>query len=219
MVVCSFMILHSSCRYLCIYIIVSKYTHALHTTINCTYISNTIGEKSYFPMAGNILPKVNVSSASWFRARPVQKQSRGLSAPLYSLLGWGWQGSAHTQLRRRQCSLGGSAVCLSGALVGLCSWDRVPWQPSCTQARCLLRIRGSSLFPSPRISTCCHRPCVLTLSGDLHPQKRLSLPLQTHALLPAPEQMQGPHFRHHERPHARRKGLHEFCRWDSGVAS
>ena len=114
----------------------------MHTcTINCTYISSKIGKKLYFPMAGNILSKVNVSSASL--SEPVQAgaEQRSFCPTVFSPWTWGWQGCAHTQLRRRQCSLGGPAVWSPEA--GLCPGTECPGQPSCTQAWCLLRITAS----------------------------------------------------------------------------
>lgn len=189
-------------------------------TINCTYISNKIGEKRYFPMAGNILPKVNVSSASC--SEPVQAgaERRSFCPTVFSPWAWGWQGSAHTQLRRRQCSLDGSAVCLSGALKpGSVPRDRVPWAaimhtspvPAQDQRKQSISFsQNQHLLPSPLCSHIVWRP---------GPQKRLSLLPVTHASSQHLNKCRG-----HvsgimwETPHSE-KWAHEFCRWDSGVAS
>lgn len=136
-------------------------------------------------MAGNILPKVNVSSASLSEPFQAGAEQRSFCPTVFSPWTWGWQGSAHTQLRRRQCSLGGPAAWSPEA--GLCPGNECPGQPSCTQAWCLLRITASSeVLPSPRISTCCHLPCVLTLSRDLGHRKGFFTPFIS-CLLPAPE--------------------------------
>ena len=170
-------------------------------------------------MAGNMLPKVNVSSASLSEPFQAGVEQRSFCPTMFSPWTWGWQGSAHTQLRKRQCS-GGSAECLSGALKPRSMpQDWVPWAtimhtspvPAQDQRKqCVSFSQNQNLLPSPLCSHIVRRP---------GPQKRLSLPLLTHASSQHLNKCRGYISGITWKTKGSEKRAQEFSRWDSSEAS
>ena len=165
-------------------------------------------------MAGNMLPKVNVSSASLSEPFQAGAEQRSFCPTVFSPWTWGWQGSAHTQLRKRQYS-GGSAECLSGALKPRSMpQDWVPWAaimhtspvPAQDQRKqCVSFSQNRHLLPSPLCSHVVRRP---------GPQKRLSLPPLTHASSQHLNKCRGYISGITWETTRSEKWAHEFSRWD-----